>query len=172
MHRHKTIHSKDSAYAISRYILFWILFPILLIAFTSTFVSSDEIRSDGKMAIGVVNISCSGNSTLQKEGFCDKVFREIIFENHSVELQLFDIKPNYTFCKIDCHINEAEIYDLRGNRLNLTIIRDYDQDVSPPAYSLLLILLMLFLILLLVVFKSKSNMTHKMKKNKKKNDIS
>jgi hypothetical protein len=91
---------------------------------TAPVVFSDTIFSEDMMAIGTVEISCQKYDEYIATGFCEKLFRKINLDNGSIELQLFDMKPNYTFCIIDCYIIRAEIYDSFGNLLNLSIVRD------------------------------------------------
>jgi len=138
-------------------------------------VNSDTILSEDKMAIGTVEISCPENISYAATGFCEKLFRKINLDDGSIELQLFDLKPNYTSCSIDCQINRAEIYDYKGNLLNISITRgnytrknenqdiDYNESNGPEMnhlhksifIGLIFVLLLSFSILFFKSFKSR-----------------
>lgn len=137
-------------------------------------ILSDTIDSDKNMAIGTILMDCLENSSILKEGFCEKIFREVHHENNTVELQLFDKMPNLTFCSVNCYIRSADIYDSKGNRLNLTISRGENPEhasTNQSAFRIISISIFFIMVLLILSF-TLSFLFFKSRHKKKKNDIS
>lgn len=104
-------------------VLFRLIFIFNLVMIFCLFpIASDKILSEENMAIGIVTIdgSCKDYNV---SGFCSRLYKQLEMDGKT-ELQIFDMNPNYTYCEIGCFVEKAEIYDSKGNLLNLTILHN------------------------------------------------
>ena len=114
-------------------VIFSLISFLIFFSLASGLSLADVIYSDGMMAIGTVEIYCNNYTAA---GFCTRLFRNLSAP-YGTELQLFDMKPEFSFCKIDCAVKSAEIYDYEGNKLNLTVIHDNLSGKSDAAFLIL-----------------------------------
>ena len=117
-----------------------VFIAILCFIFFSSFAYCDVIESKQKMAIGIVQINCTNNNFTTK-GFLSEIYN---IKNNTIEL--FDIKPNYKYGEISCDILTANIYNTKGELLDI-IIRKKNKKNNP------IILLLAFTIFTLIIYK-------------------
>lgn len=117
---------------------------MLCFVFLSANVYADIIESKEKMAIGTVEVNCTHSNFVTK-GFLSKIYQKT---NNTIKL--FDINPQYKTGEINCSIISENIYNLKGEKLDVKIKSEKENN-SP------IILFLILVIICIIIYKKSRN---------------